>query len=533
MNGMNDDSDESDLTAELSSLLEALVLGVATVQQRSRLDSLLAGNLALRRYASRFLEEEARLRHHFQLIGQVSDCHLPPDNWNGSVAKSQSGGVKMLASSKRVVFDFCLTASLMAIVVGGALWSLRHQVGVDRLPDDHSSPPLDLEAALSAVPAGDQLLPRVTTVSWSGPVFARHLGNPLSVEMRGGVIPYREVDGRHAEGYMVRLPPGGILSLVATANAGAENALSVIEFDGNAQPTGRRMSFSNRTFEPLAVADAGDGLSSSNLTLGPIGVMSEENTSGEPRYFFLTSVHKLERFPEHPWHVSRMALMLRGDQCVHLGWDDSGSILEGDAVKHVSDEDYDDLTATIRIDRSEEHALDVPQELRFVAAHLDYSRRILPNMNDHRELGIVGPGEKSSADASENELLVASNGGYLFAVAPGADLVVEVSSRAQVPMIFAVVEEETGRVRWKCEHLQPRVKNMGICAIENRTTRAQQFRLVCLHHPTDTQSLDSWQASRHKVLFEQRGFVNIGFDDGRTDASLAKVNVSLITMGSL
>jgi hypothetical protein len=427
-----------------------------------------------------------------------------------------------------------LAASLMAIVVGGALWSLRHQVGADQVADGDSSPPLNLELApLSAVLAGDLLLPQVTKVSSSGPIFARRLGNPLSVEMRDGVTPYFAIDGRHAEGYMVRLPPGGTLSLVAAANAGAENALSVIEFDGRAQPTGRRMSFSNRTVEPLAVADAGDGPSSPNLTLGPIGVMSEENMSGEPRYYFLTSVHKLERFPEDAWHVSRMALMLRGDQFVHLGWDDSGTILEGDAVEHVPDEDYDDLTATIRIDTSEKLSLDVPQELRFVAAHLDYSRRLLPNTNNDRQLGIVGPGEKSSANASENELLAARNGGYLFAVAPGADLVVQVSSRAQVPMSFVVVEEETGRVRWQCEHLQPRAKNMGICAIENRTTRAQQFRLVCLHHPTDTQSLDSWQASRHKVLFEQRGFVNIGFDDGRADASSAKVNVSLITMGSL
>jgi hypothetical protein len=198
---MKPDSDESDVTGELSSLLESLVLGVATVQERSRLDGLLAGNLALRRYASRFLEEEARLRHHFQLIGRVSDCHLSPDNRAGSARKSPVSRVELFASSKQVAFAFCLTASLMAVVVGGALWSLRDQVGADRLADGDSSPPLNLELApLSAVAAGDRLLPQVTKVSSSGPIFARRLGNQLSVAMRDSLFCGRRTARRRLHG---------------------------------------------------------------------------------------------------------------------------------------------------------------------------------------------------------------------------------------------------------------------------------------------------------------------------------------------
>ncbi len=130
----------------------------------------------------------------------------------------------------------------------------------------------------------------------------------------------------------------------------AKTRLAVIEFDESGRPTGRRISFSNSAGEGDP-DPAGSGKFSTLTKKGRLGIWTERNDGARPRYYLFTGVHKLlNRAADDSWHVSRLLAFVEEPGLFHIGWDDSGMPFGGEQdYPQVPDDDFDDVSATIRI----------------------------------------------------------------------------------------------------------------------------------------------------------------------------------------
>ncbi len=519
---------------ETSTLLVSLVLGDASDEQIGRLNELLQGDVELRRRAAQFFEEETVLRHQFQMLGRVGNYHnSSPDELLDATTRTIpateacSGATVWRA---RRATPFFIVASLFAMLVVGALsitrpWKINGsrpiagnlepgQVGI-RPERDHPASPRS-----AVLPLAASMLPRVTRVSWAGPQFASNVeAEPLASVMHAGIVPFTSAFGRPAQGYMVHLPPNAQLDLVVAADADGENALAVIEFDDDGRPTGRRISYGNSAGEST-LASRPSSQMPTMTKYGPLGIWTDRNNTSRSKFYFFTSVHKLlNRSADDAWHVSRLAVLLEESGLVHIGWDDSGMMRGDDRdYVHIPDDDFDDLSATIRITQSEQES---PQKISEV--------RVLP--------------EFEGSQSAENEPSAGrEQAGFSFSVAPGQTLVIKGVYRASTPISLMVVDKKTGRVHWTCKRLSPRSTNLGVCAIENNSLEPQEYLLVSQHKIVNDDKSESWRQSNHTLLFQQEMFTTVAFENGqvapevnqvKVDPIFNQVKVDILTIGNL
>lgn len=299
------------------------------------------------------------------------------------------------------------------------------------------------------------------------------------------------------------------MDLVVAADSDGENALAVIEFDGFGLPTGRRISFTNSAGEgPQESAIAGRA---SELTKkGRLGIWSERNDSDRPRYYFFTGVHKLlNRSADDAWHVSRVSPFVEEPGLVQVGWDDSGMPPGGDKdLPQIPDDDFDDVSATIRIRDSD------------------------PELNQ-RPAGVQVYSRTPASEFDSNLAAMGAHDSYPFTVGPGQIAIVKVCSRSGALVKIALAENETGSIRWQCEKEKSLSPTLGICAIENNTQDERTFTVVAVKKLAETASEQLAQPLPHKVLFEKESLVTVGFDQDKDVSDFNRVRVDILTLDEL
>lgn len=513
---MTTGNEQHDRRVELENLLVAASLNDASDAQLDRLNDLLRESAELRHFAAQFFEEEAVLRHQFQVLGRVGEFHSPlarDDAAQTSPSRCAVGASRLATRWRlRQSASFVLTASLLAVAIGAALWirsgSPPNGAGSFAEEATASTSPENSQHGL-LIPATAHL-PRVTRVSWSGPQFASEVRAAVgTARLREGVVPFTSVNGQLAQGYMVHLPPGGQLDLVVSADADGENSLAVIEFESDGTPTGRRITFSN------SLADRSRGTSSGRTGLhtrfGPIGSWSERNSSTYSKYYCFTSVHKLlDRTKDDSWQVSRLSVMFAEPHLAHIGWDDSGMVHpDRPAEGQKPDLDFDDLSATIRIHRPDQPLAVARDALRVIA-------------------------DESTADATDAEPLAPakSTAGFSIAVGPQKTVVIKVTNRFRTPTEIALVDKSTGRIWWQQRTSSRPAPSSAACAIQNDSRDARQFAIVAEQPQTSDRS-NNPNSITPSILFEQSGFVSLVFDEGPDDPDYDDVKVDLLTMDPL
>lgn len=519
---------------ELGKLLVSLVLGDASEVELDLLNDLLQRDVVRRRFAAQFLTDEAVLRHQFEMLGRVGEYHTPLRSRTGQMDctlaelanKDELAGRNERSSRGPVLL--LLASVLVVSLIGGAWWLGRgpraggsYPATADVRSHQVSADPLAESMAVKRFGA----LPRVERVSWAGPQFAAELEPELTAgPMPRGIVPFASADGRDAEGYMVELRPGALLELVVTADADAENALAVTEFDSRGVPTGRKMSFTNNYGESTAtLALRGDG--QSGVRYGPLGNWAERNNSSESRYYFFTCVHKhVVQLRDITWHVSRMSVLVDEPELVHIGWDDSG-LMRMDEGELVPDDDFDDLCATIRVfDPS-------------VPAASAGRLRIL----SHPGTGQAGVDAADRADTEDGRGALdwqdlvpdGPERGFELSVAAHETLILKVNNRASVPVSIAVLDKQTGGTKWRCEHLEPRLANTGSCVIENGTSEPRQFLLVGRYKASSSNRAQDWLPAAFSVLFDQDTFETVQLHVGQDDVELINmVKVDMLKLSN-
>jgi hypothetical protein len=513
--------EEPEFAVELHQLLIEVALGDATDAQIGQLNELLLRDGSLRHCAARFLEEEAVLRREFEVLDRVVEFHnpLPRDRCGENTLSNKPTAIceTRIQKSRRQLL-FLANAALIAALIG-TVWLERwagpstvnqsaDEADLRVLPlsqsGEHTSPQRPMP------PLAASMLSPVTYVSWAGPRFASELNaEPLTSVMQEGVVSFTSAFGRQAQGYMVCLQPSSFLDLIVSADADGENALAVIEFDRVGRPTGRRLSFSNSAGEDEPARD-GSGKFSTLTKKGRLGIWTERNDTAGPRYYLFTAVHKLlNRSVDDSWHVSRLLTFVEQPDLFHIGWDDSGMLSSGDQDRiHIPDDDFDDVSATIRIRKS--------------------------NSGPSRHEPDVHVYSKTAAyDSGPDQSAMSELDGYPFSVASGQVAVVKVCSRSGAPVEVAVLEKETDKLQWHCRKEGSHSPTLGICAIENNAPEPRKFVLIGRIKVPDAGDQTSSGRLTHSVLFEKEELVTIGFDDGNKFSDFDRVKVDILTMGDL
>jgi hypothetical protein len=507
----------SEFAAELRELLVAVALSDATDTQIGRLNELLLQDERLRQQAARFFEEEIVLRREFNMLDRVGEFHktLANESFGESTPSSTANVSCELRTLNSALQRLTLAVAILIGASIGIIW-LAEQVrksAIDQSADEVHLRPLSVaetsrQQGLPTLVAN--ILTPVTHVSWSGPQFASELnsGSPAST-LREGVISFTSAFGRPAKGYMVCLQPAALLDLVVAGDAEGENALAAIEFDGSGRPTGRRISFSNSagegTFNP-AIA----GKLSPMTKKGRLGIWTERNDSAGPRYYLFTGVHKLlNRSADDSWHVSNLSAFVEEPGLLHIGWDDSGIPSVGDKdLVQFPDQDFDDVTATIRIKRSS------PEPDGLAGGLHIYSKTV-------------------AYDDASNQLSTSEPDRYSFSVAPGQAAIVKVCSRSGVPVEIAVFEKDSDKLQWRCRKGTLPSPTLGVCAIENDTSKPREFYVVGKKKQSAANTHSSLLSLSHSVLYEQEEFVTVGFGDDQLVSDFNKVRVDILTMDEL
>jgi uncharacterized protein YigA (DUF484 family) len=502
--------EESVFAAELSQLLAAAALGDATDAQIVRLNDLLLQDASLRDQAARFFEEEAVLRREFQVFDRVVDYHTPLRDTRIAQAVPNTRGAKCetleCSSGWRRMF---LAVAVLICASIATLW-LAHRVRTAAFGTASETESAGLRINDRSLPLTASILTPVTYVSWSGPRFATDINaRPLTTAMREGTTAFTSAFGRPAEGYMVCLQPDSLLDLIVTADADGENALAVIEFDESGRPTGRRISFSNSAGEDDP-DPAGSGKFSTLTKKGRLGIWTERNDGARPRYYLFTGVHKLlNRSADDSWHVSRLLAFVEEPGLFHIGWDDSGMLSSGEQdYLHIPDDDFDDVSATIRI------------------------RKLKPEQN--RPLnGVHIYSTTKLSDVESSEIAFNEAEGHSFSLPAGKVAIVKVSSRSGRPVEVAVSEKETHKLLWQCSKDKSRSPTLGICAIENKSPEQREFFLVGRERTAAANTPVATQVLSHAVLFEKEELVTVGFENGTQDSDFNRLKVDILTMGDL
>lgn len=508
--------DESKLAAELNRLLVAANLGDASDGEVARLNELLLSNDELRQLAARFFEEEVVLRREFEILDRVGEFHGPRTIERADLTAPGASGTKCARSRdsqrKRL---FLAVAIMISSVVGWVtfnhdgrwFWNIRPSDGSNLSQPMAESGVESPFAPGTLQPLTASILTPVIRVSWSGPQFASELNaTPMIASIHEGVIPFTSSFGRPAQGYLVCLRPGLLMDLIVTADAEGENALAVIEIDGSGKPTGRRFSFSNSAEENPGSGNA-DSKYAVRTKKGRLGIWTERNDGSAARYYLFTSVHKLlNRSADDSWHVSRLLPFVESANLIHVGWDDSGMLSSGELDPiHIPDNDFDDVSATIRI--------------RTPVASLTAS-------------AVQALSKTATYDAAPVPLPANDTDRYPITVAPGQSAIVKVSSRTGAPVEVGLFERETGKLRWRCrQELNSDSPTLGICALQNDSPRPRDFLIVGTQKEASADPYSPARSLPYSVLFDKENVITVGFGDVKKTPDFNLLKVDVLTMG--
>ena len=341
-------------------------------------------------------------------------------------------------------------------------------------------------------------MPTITHVSWNGPSFSDEAEQWQPVAAVGaGAVSLQVKQGRSADGYLFCLPPGASVELVATFDATGENCLSVAEITADDRPPVRKATFNNSGVGPRPL-DANPA--AKNRRYGVLGRWSEYNATSAPRFFLLTGSHKLAApNPGEDWQLSEMTVLLSQDEVIHIGWDDSGPApAEGEA--YHQDDDFDDLAATLFLSSAGSSAVD-ENSLHVIGEDMMAIDQPLPEISD----------------------------AYRVTLAPGEMALLKVASQASAPNAFFLIDAQTDSVRWATSNRTTRSLNLGAAAVFNRSAFPREFLIVAANQAKSVDKAASpWKESQRKILYEQAGYVILGYEDAKRDEDFNDIRVSLL-----
>ncbi len=432
---------------------------------------------------------------HFALTVAVSSNPLQTDSTqkrSASAPPASDSSVKGRALFFLFRHSWWLAAAAAVLLVGffGAL--KLNWTGESR---DISLPQVASQLPMRAF----EQMPMITRVSWEGPSFATDskVGQPAAM-VSVGAITLRVNEGEVADGYLLCLMPGESVKLVATFDATGENSLSVVEITGDERAAVRKVTFHNSGTGPKP---RHANPNAQNRRYGILGHWSETNTTEFPRHFLLTGVHKLAKpGPDESWRLSKIAVLVESDLVVHLGWDDSGPA-PAEGQEYQEDYDYDDLAASLFFDRPSSKANFEQNDIQVMA---------------NQELPVA-------------PLPSALDGGYVFELGPGSAAILKAASVATDLNAIVAIDAETQEVLWSSSKQSTQLTNLGAACLFNRAATAKQIRLIGINKPHGSNGPGiPWRVSSYETLYEQPGYLIIGFDDSLGDKDFDDVRVSVL-----
>lgn len=485
---MTDEAMDLQKEHELDRILSTLYDDGVSAQELERLESLLSGNTSLQDRYWQFVSTHVAL----SVAGGVArDVDAPRPSNDSSLLDLVSKEPR----SRRSIF--ILNASQMSriaavvafLAVGLAAWSLFVDRGqLTTFP----------EASITSRPWTVDRMPTITHVSWNGPSFSHEAEQWSPVAAVGaGSVSLQMKQGRSVDGYLFCLPPGASVDLVATFDAAGENCLSVTEIIAEDHRPVGKATFNNSGVGPKPL-HANPRVQ--NRRYGVLGRWSERNTSSSPRFFLLTGSHKLAASsPGGNWQLSEMAVLLEHDDVIHIGWDDSGPApVKGNAFSQH--DDFDDLAATLFISSA--------------------------NATSSTNSGL----QVSGADvAVVEELPPQTSNPYRVTLAPGDTMLLKVASDAKSPNAIFVVDASTNVVQWMASNTVTHSINLGAAAVFNRSNSPRELLLIAAHQAIgDDDEPQPWRESAMRPLYEQAGFVILGYEDARHDDDFNDIRLSML-----
>ncbi|MCA9259878.1 MAG: hypothetical protein KDA61_11790 [Planctomycetales bacterium] len=482
-------TDHADITSEFESLCMAAAQGELSADERRRLEQLLLDKPERQDFYCACMTVESMLRAEFGVHGQ---CFAPVVPRAAAKASRSDAGVDCVTLARRMNADLQetrgkrarLVMSAAGLAVSAALaWAM---IGGQAPSDGDTAPPADFDAQLADSPMRLQnpemigMLHRVTNTAWDGSSLRSGRRNfSASGRIFQGAAQLPRFNGQLAGGYVVALPPGASLDLMVDADSDGENALAVMQVDQEGNPTGELISFSNQ-------ANATPSALLGGRVYGRLGNWSEHNESDETRYYMLAGMHKRSvTVVDQPWFVTNCAVLIDLPDLLHIGWDDSGWLPPDADFTPKPDNDFNDVSATIRI----KLPTDDPSRRQAVRSYpMPEYREALP------EWGV---------DESH----------FTFEVPPGMGVIIGVSSEARYPNAVSIVERKVNRVWWRRDNSQRKDRELATCLIENRGDSTLEFCLVGEHRISPDERLP-WIPSEYQIVRQAARCQVVGFDDG-------------------
>lgn len=368
----------------------------------------------------------------------------------------------------------------------------------------HNSPDTTAHQTETESPYKISSIPMITHVSWEGPAFSRKADawQPAAT-ISAGAVSLKVNEGKAADGYLFRLPPGEAVELFATFDATGENSLSIVEITGGDKPTIQKLTFHNTGEgpKPLHANPA-----ASNRRYGVLGHWSETNTSKRARFFLLTGVHKLALTEkDDQWRVSEMAVLMETPSAVHVGWDDSGPA-PTEGHPYEQDNDFDDLSASIFFSPLDEASQSVAPSLDVLAKHSVEDLQLPENLD----------------------------GGFEFELPPNAAVMLKAVSEATDPNALGLIDVATNEMLWSSLKEITEPTYLGTTCVENRTVETKHLRLVALHRLRgEDPAQPVWHLSSMRTLYEQPNYQILGFEDSQNDQDFNDVRVTVLIVSKI
>lgn len=359
-----------------------------------------------------------------------------------------------------------IAAATAAIAASAILWRQPPEVPPTvNLLDDY--------AVVGADSPAVTVLSRLTRTALSSISLPAEAGRNAAASLRDGTFWLQPGGGQRERGYVLALPPGAAMSFLVNADAGATNAIAIVELDERGQATGRAISFNNA---------AEDHAERANYGYSRVADYFEANETQRTKYYLLTGSHIPQAATDGKWRLSDYHVHLRSPEVAFIGWDDSGFTTTKNPASgdYFADKDYNDISAIVQIHTPGQRAIGM---------------RYLPPSEDVVETDAL------SADACS------------FRVPAGQSAYVSVAGMGGPLHQAAIVNRTTGRRIWHCDNSTGDMLHRGALLIENGTDEAAEFFVDAKHQTSDAAS-STWTRSEHQILTRQPDALVVRFDDG-------------------
>ncbi|WP_442483142.1 hypothetical protein [Aeoliella sp. SH292] len=479
---------------EIDRLLSAIADGESVEERVLELQELLRHRVDLQRYYQKVMALHTLLEFELSLSKMPFQPLMPP----GATALEQPMIAEANPALSRVASRvglqswpssrFLLAASVaiagmagFLVLAGSLLW--KSPTGT---PVALDTPSAATDSTVS-VPLGDrilvrngQLLDRIALDTRTSRVSHLFLpvangGSGPSVTLCGGTAWMEEPSGNMGRGHLVELPPGHSLDVYVEAQSAVQNMVVMLEIDANGN-VASRMSFNNwidkRTRRMWKRA-------------GPLGNWSQINNTDKTKFFLFTGSHKLEASEtDDSWYLSDFCIGIDSPSVVHIGFDDSGYAAQ--VSDNQSDRDYDDITATLRI---EPIGAAVPKN----------PIRVIGGLDEPEAAELLGVG-------------------YPIEVNPGETMLLRTAKRSQWASSLELVDRDTGQVVWRLsaedESVKPTPLNWGVVAVVNDSDEPRSYEVIGRFQAPYLRDLPSlWNLSRCRLLGNFSDSLWIGFED--------------------